>query len=267
MPVNRMLTCWCGFVQREYDRSATENTATRGTVALKAAWHVCGLWTSVDRDGTARWRLWRKKGSEAPQLLFSIHFAGSGLMCREVCTGITLMLHFSVLGWRRYTMFSSWVKLKLWLAFGWGGSQQDDCCALFTNLSSKQNKREVRRDNNVKAVMGSHVLPRSLIRGSTLVVKLLYEATFPSGEAMPTWASYILRLVGFFGRGWICWRGNRNSIENHDRLKHFFLKNAKNTVHLVSNYELMSKTQCGLSGSSHQYLTTEADNGSAHVKY
>lgn len=45
------------------------------------------------------------------------------------------------------------------------------------------------------------VLPRSLIRGSTLTVKLVYEAIFASGDAMPTWASYILKLVGFFGRG------------------------------------------------------------------
>lgn len=45
------------------------------------------------------------------------------------------------------------------------------------------------------------VLPRSLIRGSTLVVKFVYEAIFPSGEAMPTWASYILKLLGFLGRG------------------------------------------------------------------
>lgn len=74
--------------------------------------------------------------------------------------------------------------------------------------------------------MRSHVLPRSLIRGSTLVVKLVYEAMVLSGEAMPTWASYILRLVGFFGRGWICWRGNQNWIENH----HLSLKTAKNTV-------------------------------------
>lgn len=45
------------------------------------------------------------------------------------------------------------------------------------------------------------ILPRSLIRGSTLVVKFVYEAIFPSGEAMPTWASYILKLLGFLGRG------------------------------------------------------------------
>lgn len=64
-----------------------------------------------------------------------------------------------------------------------------------------------------------NILPKSLMRGSTFVVKLLYEAIFPSGEPMPTWASYILRLVGFLGRGWTCWIQKKN-----DRVWHFFLQ-------------------------------------------
>lgn len=58
-------------------------------------------------------------------------------------------------------------------------------------------------------VTESAVSPRSLIRGSTLTVKLVYEAILGSGDAMPTWASYILKLAGFFGRGWMCW-GEKN---------------------------------------------------------
>lgn len=60
-------------------------------------------------------------------------------------------------------------------------------------------KKTKRKEKHTGSCCG--VLPRSLIRGSTLTVKLVYEAIFPSGDAMPTWASYILKLVGFFGRG------------------------------------------------------------------
>lgn len=125
----------------------------------------------------------------------------------------------------RIQTFQKWSPQKPWHTLRGGGSQQNGCCALFTNLSSQQNgigKRVERRANDLMKVTWCHVLPRSFIRGSTLIVKLVYEAIFPSGEAMPTWASYILRLVGFLGRGWTCWRGNQNWTENHYEIQHFF---------------------------------------------
>lgn len=48
MPVNRMLTCWFGFVQRECDRSAAGNTAAGEEWYPK---HVCWI---MDQ----RWQRW-----------------------------------------------------------------------------------------------------------------------------------------------------------------------------------------------------------------
>lgn len=220
MPVNRMLTCWCGFVQRECDRSATENTATEGTVALKAAWHGCRVMDQC----------WQRRKNYC---FATNHMVGSDLMCKGGMY-IKLMLHFfSVLDWRRYkcSKVESTKALTLTLH-----SRMIAMHYLPTSVANKIRGKRGERHNLMK-VTGCHVLPRSFIRGSTLIVKLVYEAIFPSGEAMPTWASYILRLVGFLGRGWICWRGNQNWTENHYEVQHFFQKTAKNTVHLVSNYE------------------------------
>lgn len=101
--------------------------------------------------------------------------------------------------------------------------------------------------------MISCLLPRSFIRGSMLVVKLLYEATFASGEAMPTWASYILRLVGFFGRGWVCYGENRSCMwhENNKR-QHICLR-------IQQDLWVIVKILCGFIRSLHQYLTMQAD--------
>jgi len=54
MPVNRMLTWWCGFEQRQSDRSAIENTATGGTVETEMAQDAGGYkkWLSTKRSTT-----------------------------------------------------------------------------------------------------------------------------------------------------------------------------------------------------------------------
>lgn len=48
--------------------------------------------------------------------------------------------------------------------------------------------------------------------------------------------------------------------KNHDSVQQHFLKDGKNTVHLLRCY-------VDFSGSLQQYLTTGTDNGSANVKY
>lgn len=205
MPVNRMLTCWCGFVQRECDRSATENAAGGGTVALRRARHVYWVmeqcWHRWLRTLAATWKK-EKKIALFQTLLSWTRF--------NVCVGIywhPLNASLPVFDAGEDTECSQVESGKA------GGSQQGDCCIPFhTDLSSWQNKKEETKGGKSKptGITWCHVLPRSFIRGNTFLVKLVYEAIVGSGEAMPTWASYILRFVGFFGRGWTCWRGNQS---------------------------------------------------------
>lgn len=127
MPVNRTLTCWCGSVQREYDRSATGNTATGGTVALEAAWRVCRVTDEC-------WQRWRRVLAVIKKIarkrLNYCFFQPHCWLWFDVQGGIhkhhlnaSLLLRFWL---EKIQSIRKWSQQKLRLALGWRGSQRDN---------------------------------------------------------------------------------------------------------------------------------------------